>query len=108
MKRAAGLLILLVGPSATAAAFCGTYVGGAGSEIYNTVSEVVYVRIGELTTLTLHSDVSGDTDDFSMLVPIPEILAFDDIHTVDAGLIEMLDQYSQPRRVRYDCEDFRP
>ena len=100
---AAGLLL-----PAGAWAFCGTYVGGAGSEIYNQVSEVVYVRSGTRTTLTLHSDVLGDTDDFAMLIPVPEVISQDNIHTVDASAIQMLDDYSAPRRVRYTCEDFRP
>ena len=107
MKRAISVLGLLAAPAA-AWGFCGTYVGGAGTEIYNNVSEVAYVRDGDRTTLTLYSDVAGDTDDFAMIVPVPEVIGADNLHTVDAELFRQLDQYSSPRRVRYDCEDFRP
>jgi hypothetical protein len=107
MRRILATTILLGAPAA-AWAFCGTYVGGAGAEIYSQVSEVVYVHIDGRTTLTLHSDATGDTDDFSMLIPVPQVIPEKDLHTVDAALIDKLDQYSAPRRVRYECEDFRP
>ena len=79
MNRSLSALLLLSVPTA-AWGFCGTYVGGAGSEIYNQVSEVIYVRLENRTTLTLYSDAVGDTDDFSMLVPVPEVIAEENIN----------------------------
>ena len=44
--RTALVCALLVSLPSTAEAFCGTYVGSAGSDIYNEVSEVAMVRSG--------------------------------------------------------------
>ncbi|MEL6342124.1 MAG: DUF2330 domain-containing protein [Myxococcota bacterium] len=107
MKRAFIVAMLLLCP-AIAGAFCGVYVGGAGTEIYNRVSQVAFVRIGDRTTLTLFNDVIGDTRDFALLIPVPEIIEESDLHTVSKDLFGQLDAYSSPRRVRYDCDDFAP
>jgi hypothetical protein len=102
---AQSLLALALLPN-PAQAFCGTYVAGAGADIYNSVSQVALVRQGTRTTLSVANDVQGDFDNFAMLVPVPEVLGQDDIHTLDADIFDRLDRYSRPRLVRYDCEDF--
>ncbi len=90
-----------------AQAFCGTYVGGAGAELYNNVAQVAVVRQDGRTTLSMANDVEGDTSDFALVVPVPEVLPEDAIHTLDKGLFARLDAYSAPRLVEYECRDFR-
>lgn len=87
-------------------AFCGTYVGQAGSQIYSSVSQVVMVRQGERTTLTLANDLEGDVTDFALVMPVPEVLTAEDVRTVEGELIGALDLYSAPRLVSYECADF--
>ncbi len=90
-----------------ALAFCGTYVGSAGSALYNEVSEVAIVREDQRTTLSLRNDVVGDAvDDFALVVPVPTVLAEEEIHTLDHEVFGVLDSYSAPRLVEYDCADF--
>jgi hypothetical protein len=89
-----------------AAAFCGTYVGGAGANLTNQTSRIAISRQGDRTTLTLANEFQGDVFDFAMVVPVPEILGEDDIRVVDPRLVEVLDGYSGPRLVKYECEDF--
>jgi hypothetical protein len=91
---------------AEAWAFCGTYVGSAGSAIYNEVSEVVLARSGKRTTLSLRNDVVGDVNDFALVVPIPSVIPEDQIHTLDHDIFKALDDYSAPRLVEYRCADF--
>ena len=98
------LLAALLAPSA-ASAFCGTYVGGAGSELYNAKSEIVVVREGTRTTLTLVNDVESTTADFAMLIPVPIILGEEDVRVIDPEAIATIDQYTQPRLVEYTCEN---
>ncbi len=95
--------LLLPGP---AAAFCGTYVSSYEEAPENAASEVAIVRQGDRTTLTVANDVSGDTRDFAMVIPVPEVLGEDQIHVVDPTVFDRLRDYSNPREVRYECEDF--
>ena len=92
----------------SAAAFCGTYVGGAGAELYNSVAQVAVVRMGTRTTLSLSNDVSGDTSRFALVLPVPEVVPEEDVHVLPKTLFQRLDRYSEPRLVRYVCEDFEP
>ena len=97
---------LFFAASPEARAFCGTYVGGAGAELYNSVTEVAIVRRDNLTVLTMANDVSGDTEDFAVVVPVPEVPGEDDVHVLEPEVFDRLDRYSSPRLVRYDCSDF--
>ena len=101
------LPILLALAANPAHAFCGTYMGGAGAELYNEVSQVALVREGGTTVLSVSNDVDGNFDDFALIIPVPEVLAEDDIHVLDKELFSRLDAYSSPRRVQYTCDDFR-
>ena len=96
-------MIVLLG---LAHAFCGTYVAGADSTIYNRASAVALVRQDGRTTLSMANDVQGDFADFALVVPVPTVLTEDDIHVLDGALFDALDRYSQPRLVEYLCEDF--
>ncbi len=96
-------LLSLVQP---AAAFCGTYVGQAGAELYNNASQVVITRQGTSTTLTLANTYEGDATAFALLVPVPQVLGPDDVTTIDPALFTRLDAYSAPRLVSYTCADF--
>jgi hypothetical protein len=100
------LTLALVGLATPAHAFCGTYVGGAGAELYNNVAEVAIVRQGNRTTLSMSNDIEGDTSNFAMVIPVPEVLPEDAIHVLDKELFGRLDAYSAPRLVEYECEDF--
>ena len=101
-------LVLWCGSTSIAWGFCGTYVGGAGSSLYNGASQIAVVRQGTQTTLTMANDVfgSGDLGEFALVVPVPEVLGPDDVSTVDAGVFDVLDGYSAPRLVSYTCDDF--
>jgi hypothetical protein len=89
-----------------AAAFCGTYVGSPGVELTNQTSQVIIARQGSRTTLTLANDYQGDATDFAMLIPVPAVMAEEDIRTVSPELFQRFDNYSAPRLVTYECEDF--
>lgn len=89
-------------------AFCGTFVGAAGAELTNHTSQVVLVREGRSTTLTVGVDYEGELQDFAIVLPVPTLLGPDDVNVVDGQLLATVDAYSAPRRVHYTCEDFRP
>lgn len=105
MKRlltAAAAFFLLAGD---ANAFCGFYVAKADVKLSNKTSQVIIVRDGELSTITMSSDFSGSVNDFAMVVPVPVVLQKNDIKVVNRMIFDQLDAYSAPRLVEYYDED---
>ena len=102
MKRtilplAAAILLL----ASEASAFCGFFVAKAGSELFNESSQVILVRDGDRTSITMSNDFKGDVKDFAMVVPVPVLLKEQDIKVVEQGLFNQLDAYSAPRLAEY-------
>ncbi|HXN87553.1 MAG TPA: DUF2330 domain-containing protein [Candidatus Binataceae bacterium] len=84
-----------------ARAFCGFYVGKADSNLFNHASQVVMVRHGDKTVLSLMNDYQGEPTDFAMVIPVPEVLQKEQIHIGDREVFKKLDEYSSPRLVEY-------
>ena len=97
--KAAALLVLLA--SVNAYSFCGFYVAKADTTIFNNKSEIILVRDGTRTSITMSNDFKGDVRDFAMVVPVPVVLQEGDIKVVDRRIFETLDAYSSPRLVEY-------
>ncbi|MCB9762308.1 MAG: DUF2330 domain-containing protein [Alphaproteobacteria bacterium] len=100
------LALLTLGAPTPAHAFCGTYVGQAGADLYNGASQLVISREGTRTTLTLVNDYEGNLSEFALVVPVPEVLGEEDVQVVEPSAIARVDEYSAPRLVSYTCEDF--
>jgi len=81
--------------------FCGFYVSKADGTLKNKTSQVILVRDGNKTVITMYNDFKGDTKDFAMVVPVPVVLRKDDIHVVDQSIFQRLNDYSAPRLVEY-------
>ncbi len=97
---------LAAGPLATAIfAFCGFYVAKADTKLFNQASQIVMVRDGDRTVLTMANDFQGDPKEFAMVVPVPVVLKREQIHVADKGLIDHLDAYTAPRLVEYFDEN---
>src|SRR5436190_139458 len=86
-------------------AFCGFYVAKADTKLFNKASQVVLVRQGDRTVLTMANDFRGEPKEFAVVVPVPVVLQKDQIHIGDKALLEHLDAYSAPRLVEYFDED---
>ncbi|MGB8432820.1 MAG: DUF2330 domain-containing protein [Burkholderiales bacterium] len=85
----------------SALAFCGFYVGKADANLFNEASQVVMVRDGDRTTITMRNDYQGDLQEFAMVVPVPEVLPEESIKVVDNVLFDRIDAYSAPRLAEY-------
>jgi hypothetical protein len=109
MKRVVPMIVLLTiaagwnGPALLA--FCGFYVAKADTKLFNKASQVVLVRQGDRTVLTMANDFKGDPKEFAVVIPVPVVLQKDQIHIGDKALLEHLDAYSAPRLVEYFDED---
>lgn len=84
-----------------ATAFCGFYVAKADATLFNDKSEIILVRDGDRTVITMSNDFRGNVRDFAMVVPVPVVLERDDIKVVNRSIFQMLDSYSAPRLVEY-------
>src|SRR4051812_14834963 len=83
------------------AAFCGFYVAKADTQLFNKASQVVLVRDGDRTVMTMASDFKGELKEFAVVIPVPTFLTREQIHVGDKGLVDHLDAYSAPRLVEY-------
>ncbi len=82
-------------------AFCGFYVAKGDAKIFNRASQVVLVREGDRTVLTMANDFRGEPRDFAIVIPVPTLITRGQIHVGDKTLIDHLDAYSAPRLVEY-------
>jgi hypothetical protein len=101
MKKTILTLMAVASVGQLAMAFCGFYVAKAGADLYNNKSEVILVRDGEHTFITMSNDFSGNVKDFAMVVPVPNVLERNDIQIANSSIFKMLDAYSAPRLVEY-------
>ena len=91
--------------SATAQAFCGFYVARADTSLFNQASQVVLVRDGNRTVITMANDFEGDVEDFAVVIPVPTRIEREQINVGDKAVVEHLDAYTAPRLVEYHDPD---
>lgn len=101
MKKVAALIILAAMISHEAIAFCGFYVSKADGTLKNKTSQVILVRDGDRTVITMYNDFQGNMKDFAMVVPVPVVLKKSDIKVVNQQIFATLNDYSKPRLVEY-------
>jgi hypothetical protein len=95
------LALLIALASAPAAAFCGFYVGKADAKLFNEASQVILVRDGNRTVISMRNDFSGDLTEFALVVPVPAVLQKSQIHIGDPKIFDRIDAYSAPRLAEY-------
>jgi len=103
VKRLIPLLALavLAVTGGTALAFCGFYVAKADTKLFNRASQVVLVRDGDRTVMTMANDFKGDPKEFAVVIPVPTFIRKEQIHVAERALLDHLDAYSAPRLVEY-------
>jgi hypothetical protein len=98
------LAALAAAPSA-AHAFCGFYVSGSGQKLFNEATQVVLVRDGTRTVLSMQNDFKGPLEDFAMVVPVPVVLHEQDVKTLPKYVFEHVESLGSPRLVEYWEQD---
>lgn len=99
---AAVLLMLLAGLWASGAhAFCGFYAGKADASLFNRASQVVVVRDGTRTVISMLNDYQGPLNEFALVVPTPTVLQKGQVRVAEKAVFEHLDAYSAPRLAEY-------
>src|SRR5215510_11884834 len=99
-------LALVVARSApTVLGFCGFYVAKADTKLFNRASQVVLIRDGDRTVMTMANDFEGEPKEFAVVIPVPTFLKREQIHVGDKALVDHVDAYSAPRLVEYFDQD---
>ncbi len=93
------LLLILLGAPFSASAFCGFYVSGAGSKLFNDASMVVLLRDGTRTVLSMQNNYRGPVEDFALVVPVPVVLQKENVKTMPREAFTRLDELTAPRLV---------
>jgi MYXO-CTERM domain-containing protein len=92
-------------PTDHAEAFCGFYVAGADSQLYNNATMVVLMRDGTRTVLSMQNAYQGPPEDFAMVVPVPVVLQKDDVKVLADEVFDRVDKLAAPRLVEYWEQD---
>ena len=98
-------LIVTLFVAANAHAFCGFYVAKGDAKLFNRASQVVLVRDGDRTVMTMNNDFQGEPRDFAVVIPVPTPITREQIHVPERALIDHIDAYSAPRLVEYFDDD---
>src|SRR5262247_2677507 len=103
MRHATVLLCALGCAALTAPAhsFCGFYVASGNAKLFNHASQVVLVRDGDRTVITMASDFKGEPKAFAVVIPVPTVITKEQVHIGDSSMVAHLDAYSAPRLVEY-------
>ena len=78
----ASLRPALVVATPAAHAFCGFYVAGGDQQMFNDATQVVLMRDGTRTVLSMQNNYQGPPQDFAMVVPVPVVLHEGDVKTL--------------------------
>ena len=104
MKRwmfGVALVSVVAWSAPTVLGFCGFYVAKADTKLFNKASQVVLVRDGDRTVMTMASDFKGEMKEFAVVIPVPTVLKREQIHVGEKSLVDHVDGYSAPRLVEY-------
>jgi len=88
-----------------AQAFCGFYIGKAEAGLFNEASQVILVRDGNRTVISMLNDYKGELTEFALVVPVPEVLQRGQVNVGDRHLFERIDGFSAPRLAEYHDDD---
>ncbi len=97
--------LAVLASAAPAAAFCGFYVAGGDAKLFNEATQVVMLRKGNRTVLSMQNSYKGPTQDFAMVVPVSQVLQEADVKTLPKAVFDRIDNLSAPRLVEYWEQD---
>ncbi len=95
----------LVTISAKADAFCGFYVAGSDQHMYNDATQVVLMREGTRTVLSMQNNYKGPPEAFALVVPVPVVLHEGDVRTLPKDVFDHVELMGAPRLVEYWEQD---
>ena len=104
MRRLLLVAAMMAAP-ATAHAFCGFYVAGGDQQMFNDATQVVLMRSGTRTVLSMQNNYKGPPEAFAMVIPVPTVLHEGDVKTLPLDVFKHVEQMGAPRLVEYWEQD---
>ncbi|MEZ4359690.1 MAG: DUF2330 domain-containing protein [Kofleriaceae bacterium] len=95
----------VAGAPRRADAFCGFYVNGAGGDMFNNATQVVLMRVGTRTVLSMQNAYEGPPSDFALVIPVPVVLQQENVKTLPKEVFAKVDAMGAPRLVEYWEQD---
>ncbi|MFT3691769.1 MAG: DUF2330 domain-containing protein [Kofleriaceae bacterium] len=86
-------------------AFCGFYVASSDQPMFNDATQVVLMRDGTRTVLSMQNNYKGPPDAFAMVVPVPTVLHEGDVKTLAKDVFDHVEKMGAPRLVEYWEQD---
>ena len=105
MKTVAFSLVLVLAATQVADAFCGFYVSPKEGPLLADATQVVLMRKGTRTVLSMQNNYKGPPEAFAMVVPVPVVLHEGDVKTLPNQVFENVERMGAPRLVEYWEQD---
>jgi hypothetical protein len=86
-------------------AFCGFYVADSNKPMFNDATQVVLMRDGTRTVLSMQNNYKGPPEAFAMVVPVPSVLHEGDVKTLAKDVFSHVEMMGAPRLVEYWEQD---
>jgi hypothetical protein len=102
---AAGAALLVGLAPREAGAFSGFYVSGADAELLAEATQVVLMRDGNRTVVSIQSDYRGPPSEFAMVVPVPVALQKENVKTLPREVFDRVERLTAPRLVEFWEQD---
>ena len=90
---------------ARAPAFCGFYVAGADTKLVADATQVVLMREGTKTVLSMQNDYKGPPEKFALVIPVPVVLTKESVKVLPREVFDKVDRLGAPRLVEYWEQD---
>jgi hypothetical protein len=95
----------VLGTATSAHAFCGFYVAPGDQQMFDDATEVVMMRQGTRTVLSMQNNYKGPPSAFAMVIPVPVVLHEGDVKTLPKDVFDHVDKMGSPRLVEYWEQD---
>ena len=86
---------------APAQAFPGFFTGKKDAKRINKSTQVVVMKKGQDTVVTIMADYEGPLDELAMVIPVPADVEIENVHAIKTDMVEHLDHISSPRFHEY-------
>jgi len=107
MRNIAIAVVVAVGVCAphAAEAFCGFYVSPGENQLVADATQVVLMRKGTRTVLSMQNNYKGPPEQFAMVIPVPTVLKEADVKTLPKAVFANVERMGAPRLVEYWEQD---
>jgi hypothetical protein len=99
------VVVALVCAPQAAEAFCGFYVAPGENQLVADATQVVLMRKGTRTVLSMQNNYKGPPEAFAMVIPVPVVLKEADVKTLPKAVFANVERMGAPRLVEYWEQD---